>query len=120
MKSDRTIMKKNDMILLAVLLMAAALAGAGYHFSHRAPALQAEITVDGKVVEMLDLSKNQEIIIHGVQDGTNTLIVQDGEIWCSDASCPDKVCIHQGKQSMDGGTIVCLPNRMIVRVIGEK
>ena len=47
----------------------------------------------------------------------NHLVVKEGQIWCDQASCPDKVCVHQGKQSLEGGTIVCLPNRMIVQIL---
>lgn len=119
MKTNGKLLKKNDMILLAILLAIAVLAGAGYYLSHRTPALRAEVTVDGALVKTIDLSKDQEITICGARSGTNTLIVQNGEIWCEDASCPDHVCVHQGKQSMDGSLIVCLPNLMIVQVIGE-
>lgn len=111
---------KRNLVFAAVILVIAAVSGGGYYLNHRTPALRAEVTVDGKLVETLDLSKDQEVTIHGAHDGTNHLIVKDGEVWCAEASCPDKVCVHQGKQSLDGGLIVCLPNLMIVQVIGEE
>lgn len=49
--------------------------------------------------------------------GFNTLHVEDGQIWIHDASCPDKICIHQGKISRDGEIIVCLPNRMLIKIV---
>ena len=45
-------------------------------------------------------------------------VVQDGEIWCSEASCPDKLCVKQGKKHLSTDTIVCLPNKMVVTVTG--
>lgn len=111
--------KRNDFILTIVVLAAALIGGGGYYLTHRDPALRAEITIDGELAETLDLSRDQEITIHGVHGGTNHLIVKDGAIWCEEASCPDGVCIRQGKQNRDGGMIVCLPNRMIVKVIGN-
>lgn len=111
--------KKHDFLLVTAVLLIAVLTGAWYYFTHRTPAVRAEVTVDGTLVEILDLSKDQEITIQGARGGTNHLIVQNGEIWCSEASCPDSVCIHQGKQSLDGSLIVCLPNLMIVQIIGE-
>lgn len=110
---------KHDLWLVVILIGLAAVLGGWYYYSHRAPAVWAEVTIDGKLVETLDLSKNQEITIHGFQNGTNRLVVQDGEIWCAEASCPDQVCVHQGKQSQDGEIIVCLPSLMIVQVKGE-
>lgn len=120
MKSASHVQKRNDLILAIVLLVIALVGGGGYYLTHRAPALRAEVTIDGELTETLDLSKDQEITIHSANNGTNHLIVQDGAIWCAEASCPDGVCVHQGKQDRDGGMIVCLPNRMIVTVIGEE
>lgn len=111
---------KHDLLLLITLLILCAAFGTGYFFTHRTPALRAEVTIDGKVVQVLDLSRNQEVTIQGAHNGTNLLVVQDGEIWCADASCSDKVCVYQGKQSMDGDSIICLPNLMFVWIIGEE
>lgn len=44
---------------------------------------------------------------------------EDGQVWVTEATCPDKICIHQGKISQEGETIVCLPNRMIIQIFGE-
>lgn len=77
----------------------------------------AEISCSGQVTQVLDLSKNQEVTIQTPNGGTNQLIVKDGEIWCYDASCPDKLCVKQGKKHLDTDTIVCLPNQMIVTII---
>lgn len=117
-KANRAI-KKPDVILIVILLAIFAILGLGYYLRHQVPAIRAEVTVDGKQTAILDLSKNQEITVDGARNGTNHLIVQDGQIWCSEASCPDKVCIRQGKQSKDGDIIVCLPNLMIVQIVGD-
>ena len=113
------ILGKRDMILTAaILLIAAAVFGFNY-VSHRTPAATAQISVDGKVVEILDLSKDTELTVTSPGGGTNHLIVKDGEIWCSEASCPDKVCVHQGKKHLSSDTIVCLPNKMVVTNTGK-
>lgn len=110
--------RKADWILFALLLAAAAgfwcvnqLRAAG-----QTPAL-AQISVDGTVVETLPLSQDTQITIEGWHGGTNTLVVQDGQIWCSQASCPDHLCVQQGKKHLATDTIVCLPNRMIVTIV---
>ena len=120
MRPASHLQKRNDFILALVILVIALIGGGGYYFAHRTPAIRAEVTVDGKLVETLDLSKNQEVTIHGAHGGTNHLIVRDGAVWCAEASCPDGVCVHQGKQDRDGGMIVCLPNLMIVQIIGKE
>lgn len=112
---------KRDMILAAaILLIAAAVFGFNY-IIHRAPAAAvARITVDQTVVETLDLSKDTELTVTGPDGGANHLIVRDGEIWCSEATCPDKVCVRQGRKRLGNDTIVCLPNKMIVTIIGDE
>jgi hypothetical protein len=113
------LLKKQDLILIAVILVVAIAGGCWYYFSHQGPARIATVSVGGKQVETINLAKDQELTIDSYNGGSNHLTVKDGEIWCDDASCPDKVCEYQGKQSLDGSMIVCLPNSMIV-VISEK
>ena len=108
--------KKQDMILIAVVLGAAVLLFLGTKLMHKSPAEIVEVSVDGKVVETLDLAKDQELTIDGVSGGTNHLIIKDGEAWVSEASCPDKICVHQGKIHLDGEIIVCLPNKMTAQI----
>jgi hypothetical protein len=51
--------------------------------------------------------------------GYNVMHIENGQIWIHDASCPDKICIHQGKISRDGEMITCLPNRMFIKILDE-
>lgn len=45
---------------------------------------------------------------------------QRREVWVSEATCPDKICVHQGKIHMDGEIIVCLPNKMTAQIKSVK
>ena len=114
-----TLLKKQDLFLAAVLLFLALSALLARNFMTGPPAVTAQISVDGAVTNTLDLAKDQEITVTSKNGGSNTLVIQNGEIWCSQASCPDQICVHQGKKQRDGDTIVCLPNQMIVTIIGE-
>lgn len=51
------------------------------------------------------------------ETGYNVLHIEGGQIWIHDASCPDKICISQGKISHDGEIIVCLPNKMLIKIV---
>mgnify|MGYP002446425288 CR=1 FL=1 len=92
----------------------------GAKLMHKSPAEIVEVSVDGKVVETLDLAKDQELTIDSVSGGTNHLIIKDGEAWVSEATCPDKICVHQGKIHLDGEIIVCLPNKMTAQIKSRK
>lgn len=113
------LIKKRDMILAAAMLAAAAVLFGFNWFSSRKPAAAAQVAVDGKVMYTLDLSKDTELTVTGAGGKTNHLIVQNGEIWCSQADCPDKVCVRQGKKHLNSDAIVCLPNKMIVTITGN-
>lgn len=110
--------KKRDFILAAVLLAIALAAFFYIRFSHRTPAMEARVYVDGNLTETLNLNQNQELNISGADGGSNHLIIKDGEIWCSDATCPDKLCVKQGKKHLNTDTIICRPNRVSVVIVG--
>lgn len=109
-----------DLALIAALLAAA---GLWYGF-HRPNApvpsgAAALVSVDGKQVMSLPLSQDTRVTVQGAGGGQNVLVVENGEIWCSEATCPDKLCVRQGKKKLGTDTIVCLPNRMAVTIIEE-
>lgn len=70
------------------------------------------IEVDGELWGTYSLSRNQTIQIND----TNVLVIEDGEAYMTEASCPDGLCISQGHISVSGTMIVCLPNRVVVQV----
>lgn len=116
--STMKLLQKRDIMLAAVILLAAAAALGVNRYTRRVPAAAAQVSVGGKVVEVLDLSKDAETTVTSANGGTNHLIVKNGEIWCSEASCPDKLCVRQGRKRLSSDTIVCLPNHMIVTITG--
>ena len=81
----------------------------------------ARVTLDGKVVQEIDLSRVEQpytLTLEGPGGFSNTITVEKGRICVSKAGCPDQICVHQGYIS-DGTTpIVCLPNKLIIEIIG--
>ena len=84
-----------------------------------------QVSVNGEVVAKYSLSVDGVYFITGYDGGTNTLVIKDGEAYVSDASCPqnsgDVPCTRQGKISTDSllRRIDCLPNRVVIEVIGD-
>lgn len=109
--------RKRELILIGVILVIAAVGFLINHQVHKTPAEIVEVTVDSRVVATYDLKKDVDTVIEGYGGGTNHLIIEDGTVRIEEATCPDKVCIHQGRISMTGDIIVCLPNRVIARII---
>lgn len=60
---------------------------------------------------------NESININKTVDtGTNTVIIKDGIVYISDATCKNQVCVNTGKISKKGESIICLPNKVIVEI----
>ncbi|MCI8889442.1 MAG: NusG domain II-containing protein [Hungatella sp.] len=117
MKDKRAL---RDLLLVVCIVTAAGGLYLGNLIKNKKPAVMVEVSVDGKVVEELDLNKDGEFVIKGYGSGTNTLIIEDGQAYISDATCPDRICIYQGKISSSGEMIICLPNLMIAKIVGEE
>lgn len=111
---------KKDLLLIAVILAIAAAGFAMNALTRKEPADQVEVSVDAEVIRLLDLSQDTELDIEGFNGGTNHLIIQDGVAWMDHASCPDKVCVNQGKIQLNGQMIVCRPNRVLVRIVSQE
>ena len=62
------------------------------------------------------ISSTREVVI----DGTYHLTVtSDGEqVWVSASDCPTQDCVRTGAISRPGQSIVCLPEQVIVKLIG--
>ena len=116
MKNKKTI---RDLILVAAILIVSGGFYLGNRILNQKPAAIVEVSLNGHVKE-LDLKKDTEIVIQGYKGGTNTLIIKDGRVHISEATCPDKVCIYQGEISQSGEMIVCLPNLVIAKIVGEE
>ncbi len=74
------------------------------------------VRIDGIEVARYDLSKDDEYTLNG---GTNVLRIEGGKAYLVSATCPDHLCVKQGKIDQSGETITCLPNRLTVTVYGK-
>lgn len=78
----------------------------------------ATIYLDGSCVRSIDLSAVKEGEHFEVEGpcGTNQIAVEPGRIRVEAADCPDQICVHQGWISNSAAPIVCLPNKLVIRV----
>ena len=107
---------KRDLILIGILLLAAS--ALFFLFTEKQAGEEgaaAVVTVDGTEIARYPLNRNGTFVLNG---GSNTLVIENGEAWISEANCPDKLCMGFGKISKKGEIIVCLPNRLIVVIEG--
>lgn len=113
-------MKKGDFILIGCILVFAVVSLLVYRYVNGGAAKWAVVTVDGQEYGRYPLDEDQEILIQGAGGGTNLLVIKDGYADVMDASCPDKLCVHQHKIRDNGETIVCLPNKVVVTAVSSE
>lgn len=110
-------MKKQDFILIGIILAAAISIFAALHFAQNGSYVQVE--VNSRITQILPLNENTEYLIEA-ENGTNLLIIKDGYTYIAEADCPDKICVHHQKISKNGESIICLPHKTVVSIVDEK
>ena len=116
MKSIRSL-KRGDWILFGVLAVSAAALGLVWML-HRAPGGSVVIRVDREVTATFPLNEDREYTIDNGWGGENHLVIRDGIACIDHANCPDKICVLQGAVSQDGEAVICLPNAVVVEIVG--
>ncbi len=64
--------------------------------------------------------KNGKILDVKTEFGYNKIEILNGKVRISDTDCPDKLDVKSGWIDSSGEMLVCLPNRVLVRISGEK
>ena len=110
--------RRNDVILIAIIIVVALLLGLYLQFFKPAGDT-VEVTVDGKLYGRYSLSEVLTEDIHTGFDGRqlNRLVIKDGKAYIEKATCPDGICAAHRPVYRDGESIICLPNRVVVTVV---
>lgn len=101
-----------DRILFLLLIIASF---AGLVYTREAFSLGSDVLVEvnGKPAYTLSLDADTEISIEGTH-GRTFLEIKDSKLRMKEADCANQICVKQGWMSK--GTIVCLPNHIVVIV----
>lgn len=136
--------KRADIILIAVCLLTAVLLGV-FFAVHRKPGREVRFMYDGIELKRIDLYSEQAdsaaasgiryyLVTYrdyaaGVEnfenrpelsDGMsyNLISVTDGTVIMEAADCRDRVCVHHKPILSGGESIICLPHRLVVEIVG--
>ena len=114
-------MKKQDYLLIAGILLAALLVFLFFGRKASGKAGAVRVQIGDEVYAVYPLDQDREELLAGYDGGENLLVIKGGEAWISQADCPDRLCVSQGRISKKGQMILCLPHRIILTVIsGEE
>ena len=108
-------MKRNDVYIIVVLIVFAL----GMFWLNVHNERSGEVVIvyyNNKEYDRAYLSEEKVIKVND----TNTVRIKDGKVFMESADCPDQICVHQKPINSSGRDIVCLPNKVVVRVISEE
>lgn len=122
-KNLRNIFKKLDIVIIIFLLIISFIPEIIFFvkYSEKCNMTYASITIGGKVYKSIPLTghKGEEEFIVDTSNGINVVVVKDESIAITEADCHDRVCMKPGFINKPGESLVCLPHRVMVEIIGE-
>ena len=107
--------KKKEVLFIGGLLLLAVILWGILSVTRGGKSQFIQITVNGEDFGTFSLLTNQTIPI----GDTNVCRIENGRAYMESAECPDHLCMHQPAITAAGGTIVCLPNQVIIQGKGS-
>ena len=112
--------KKADIVLLIVLIVLG-LASTVLVGMSKSGGDTVIIEQNGKMYGKYSLYEDRTITVDGVngKEARNIVSIKGGKVIMVEASCTNQVCVHHSAISAGGESIICLPNRVVVRIEGK-
>ena len=123
MEQQNNAHKRNDLLLIGILLLVALIISVGYGALQERGTKQpvAVVTIDGKEYGRFPLDQDTREYIELSDGSYNILVIENGVADMIEASCPDKICVDHKSISKKNESITCLPNKVIVTIVnGEE
>lgn len=118
MKKEK-LFRKNDILFAAAVLVTAVVVYLAVYGIYGRRGVTVQVMQDGEAYAEYPLYEDRKVQIdYGQQEGMNVLVIEDGSVSVTEADCPDKLCVKQRAISADGESIVCLPHKLVITVVG--
>lgn len=117
-------MKKWDIIIIIGMLFICimsfgVLSWLDFQGDQNAGALTAQVFFDGDLVKEMPLDQEDTYVLD-TKLGHNVIQTKDNGVEMLESDCRDQVCVYTGRVTKPGDLIVCLPNKVVVEIVGEK
>jgi len=109
-------LKKQDVWLLSAILLCVFAIWVGSRLGRQKPGTEVVVYEENQERLRFPLHEDAEYLIVTEAGKINRLVIENGQAEITEASCRDKLCVHQKAISKVGEVLVCLPNRLIVTV----
>lgn len=108
---------KGDLLLIAIILITAF--GFGFHiFSSKNGPSTVEIYLNNKLIKVLPLTQEGYYKMK-YNDVSFTVQIKGGKVRMQESNCPRKVCVHQGWIEQGGESIICVPNKVVIKLVPD-
>jgi len=115
-KNLRLTFIKGDILAILLVAVLAVAVMAAYVPGGDKAGNTVEIWQDGQKVRELPLGTDAQIDVSG--EYLNVVTIAGGRVAITESDCPGTDCVHSGWISASGRSVVCLPNRVEVRITG--
>ena len=111
---------RNDVILAAVIVIIAVAVLLFINVT-KVQGNRVVVKIDGIETESYSLSENTEFEIRTGKnnENINVVVIENGKVRVTDADCPDGICKDYRPISYVGQTIVCLPHKVVIEIVGD-
>lgn len=113
--SGRRLPTRFWLLLIAVIAALCVFALVALHF-FRQTGQMVYIYQNGSLTQTLPLSEDRTLALRANNGGYNMVVIENGTVQVSEASCPDQICVRHGPTRETGDPIVCLPNHLVVKI----
>lgn len=111
-------MKKKDIVLFGVIIFVAFILMVFIKIYNYGEGKKIRVYVNGEVYGEYSLNEKKEIEIN-TKYGKNILVIENDYAFMKFADCKDGYCVKQGKIKLKNQTIVCLPHKLVIKVVSE-
>ena len=108
-------MNKDDLKLVSILLIIVSIFLIGFKLIEKKENKKAIVYYENKEVLIIDLNENEDYVVDGFNGEVN-IVVKDGKIKVDEEKSPLHLCSKQGYISSTYETIVCLPNKITIKI----
>ena len=118
--------RKADIILFTALIVIGLAASVALSLSRTDAGAEAKVIIEsgGKLYAGYPLNEDREVVVPAPNrkgsDHYNTVLISEGKVSVTEATCKNQVCVKHGSITYAGESIVCLPNRLAVRIEDPK
>lgn len=113
-------LKWGDFLIIGIILVVMAAIVFVGSFEKPGDDSIAQISVDGDLVLEINLDDLSQEKQYFLLDGEVELLAKEGMIRFIHSDCPDLVCVNTGWISRSGQVAACLPNKVIIKIVGKE